>query len=98
MSAAPFSTIGNPNAASWGQQTSDIYNAAPASAAAAVAAVHRQGNVRLGTVRVTGQPACQAPVIEVGASYTCNTTVVSTQPQFEAAEMVVTFEATATPK
>lgn len=37
-------------------------------------------------------------MIEVGASYTCNTTVVSTQPQFEAAEMVVTFAATAAPR
>lgn len=57
-----------------------------------------QGNVRLDTVTVVGQPSCATARIEPAGSYICNTTTVSTQDQFEAAQMVVTFVASAVPR
>lgn len=57
-----------------------------------------QGNVRLTNVRITGQPSCLKDVIEPAGEYTCNTTLASTQAQFEAAQMVVTFAAEALPR
>ena len=57
-----------------------------------------QGNVRLASVSIRGQPSCVAPVMEPGSAYTCNASLASTQDQFAAAAMLVTFIADATPR
>lgn len=57
-----------------------------------------QGNVRLDNMRIVGQPNCLKAVIEPTGTYLCNTTTISAQDQFEAAEMWVTFVAQAAPR
>lgn len=57
-----------------------------------------QGNVRLDNARIQGQPSCFTARMEPDGTYRCNTTTVSTQDEFEAAEMLFTFVAQATPK
>jgi len=54
--------------------------------------------VRLANVSIRGQPSCSAAVVEPAGQYTCNTTLVSTQAHFEAAQMTVTFVVDAAPR
>jgi hypothetical protein len=57
------------------------------------------GNVRLDQVTIPGKGGCNLGTLEPGKSARCNTTVFAvTQDDFEAAQVIATATATATPR